>query len=107
MASEYVWYLEPLDSSTNEVISRVLAEDDFVGEFATDRGKRQLWQCPIALIPVFVDSQESLKLKFRVYNRKNSGGRVRDVTFLFKGRGKAQARELQKLAETLSSLAPR
>jgi len=104
MASEYVWYLEPLDSSTNEVISRVLAEDDFVGKLATDRDRRQLWQCPIALIPVFVDSQKSLNLRFRIYNRKNNG-EVRDVTFLFK-KGRRKAQRTRELAELLTSPSP-
>lgn len=77
MEIKYSWFIEPLDSFTNEVISRELPEENCSREtLCADGKKRNLWRCGYALISQLKRSKKYSNLKFRVFVRQG-GGKIR------------------------------
>ncbi len=76
---EYMWFIEPLDSNTNKVLSgeltmfgrKVLCED---GE------KHNLWNCSWDFVSSFKKSRSDKNLKFNVFNRCGKG-QIREFKF--------------------------
>lgn len=96
---EYTWYIEPLDSDTNQTISRQLtesAEENFSPKIVCGDGKqRNLWRCSYEFALSFVRSKDSLELKFKVWGKTGRHGKITKKTFLFEP--KWQKRKKQKL----------
>lgn len=80
---KYIWFIEPLDSHTNQTISQELINKDFGREsFCADGKEHNLWVCPLDLIKGFSKSKKALSLRFNVYNRQGQG-KIRKCNFLF------------------------
>jgi len=76
---KYVWYIEPLDSATNEVLSRELA--GFSRKvICEDSKKHNLWDCSWDFVFALKKSKKHLDLKFRVFNRRGMG-QIREFKF--------------------------
>jgi len=75
------WFVEPLDANTNKVIAQELAEEaeerKMRNLICQDGKRHNLWQCPFRLIQRLFLSQETLHLKFKVYTRQGSHGKIR------------------------------
>lgn len=78
---ECFWYVKPLDSHTNKVISEQLPEDDF------DRGKN-LWTCSIGLAKSLYRSKEDLNLNLEIWGKEGHYGKITNKTFLFNPKNK-------------------
>ena len=94
---KYVWFVQPLNSHTNEVLSRELAEENLWHSiFCEDGITRTLWECPIRIIRYLWESKNSLGIEIKVYNvcgpSKKFSGRIRECTFLFKKKYLAKPR---------------
>ncbi|MBU2635240.1 hypothetical protein KJ841_02070 [Patescibacteria group bacterium] len=85
----YIWYVEPLDSHTNKVISEQLSKDDF------DKSKN-LWECPLGLVTSLYASKEDLNLKFEIWGKQGYHGKIRKKTFLFKPKRKYLKKKKKK-----------
>lgn len=72
---EYFWYLEPLDSHTNEVIGKYLWEDENAetSRLCADGIRRNLWRCQWCDVERFQNSRQDLKLKFKVFVQEGQG----------------------------------
>lgn len=76
MRIKYQWFVEPLDSLTNETISRELTEENCLrGALCADGKKRNLWSCDYSLISKLRRSRK-IGLKFNVFVRQG-GGKIR------------------------------
>ena len=74
MPREYTWFLEPLDSHTNEAISREVDENSSKRDvLCSDKKKRDLWECLYSGLTKFRRSKTQLSLKFQVWRRKGAG----------------------------------
>lgn len=83
-SSVYEWFIEPLDSSTNEAVSRELSEENFIRGMSGPEGKKlNLWRCSFSFLRAFARSREHLSLDFRAYNRQG-GGAIREHRLLLK-----------------------
>ena len=75
------WFLEPLDAHTNEVLSRVLDEDNaWRHVVASDGGRHDVWLCDFAVAQASWRSRFTLHLKLKIFNRVGRHGQARDVT---------------------------
>ena len=89
---EYVWFIEPLDSATNEVLSREIRGERFCREAICEDGKkRNLWVCSWSFVSAFKKSKSALALKFKVFNCC-SGGKIREFKFPYLRKRKKQSR---------------
>ncbi len=82
----YIWLIEPLDSHTNEVISREVPEENFSRGVICEDGishNLYLWECDYRIVATLIGSKRDLDLKFRIFNRCGNG-QIRDCAFLFK-----------------------
>ncbi len=80
---EYTWFIEPLDSHTNQIIAQELINKDFGREsFCEDGKEHNLWVCPLDFIKFFCKSKKDFNLKFNVYNKRGQG-KIRKCKFLF------------------------
>lgn len=77
MATEYTWFVGPLDSHTNEVIGKELSSDDHDQErqewCQTTIGKRQLWRCEHSFITKLKNNRHHSHLKFEIFVRQGRG----------------------------------
>ena len=81
---KYIWLIEPLDSHTNEVISREVPEENFSrGVICEDGIPHNLWGCDYRIVATLIRSKRDLGLKFRIFNRCGNG-KIRECAFLFK-----------------------
>ncbi len=81
---EYIWYIEPLDSDTNETISQELPVQNFSrGIICQDEKTHNLWECSYNFAYAFFRSRRTLDLRFNVYNKKSRHGQIRRCDFLF------------------------
>jgi hypothetical protein len=75
MGKEYTWFLEPLDSITNNALASELAETNFLREaICSDGEKRNLWQCEYPLVNAFIRSRRIKNFKFNVFIKEGGGG---------------------------------
>jgi len=86
----YIWYVEPLDSSTNEIIARHIIEKDPFSEvhsirFADGR-KHNLWECDFRTAITFWRSRKSLSLKLKIFFQRERGKIKPCPSFLLKKR---------------------
>ena len=78
---EYTWYVEPLDSNTNQAIAELVDAEDFCS-------KSHLWRCDIGIVLALKRSMKSLNLKFKLYNQQGKG-QVREIPlFVLEGKKK-------------------
>lgn len=88
---KFFWFIEPLDSYTNEVISRELPEENFMREIKISDGSfKNLWTCSSSLLSNFNRSKVANNLKFRIYSKEGEG-KIRECTFLFKKKRKVKS----------------
>jgi len=81
---EYTWYIEPLDSDTNETISQELPEQNFSHDITCQDGRtHNLWECSYNFAYAFFRSRKALNLRFNVYNKEGRHGQTRRCDFLF------------------------
>ncbi len=69
----YTWFIEPLDSHTNEVLARRLPEENASCHTLEDGQEHNLWQCASDFVWFLKRSQENLALRFKVYNKAGQG----------------------------------
>lgn len=86
---KYVWFLEPKDSHTNEVVANALQDEgSFNSVLCADGISRNLWQCSAELAKSFWASKQDLALKFDVFsaelNARGSAAKPRQCNFLFR-----------------------
>jgi hypothetical protein len=79
--NEYFWYVEPLDSYTNQAISRLVSDENFQ-ERVPNGGAvlENVWRCPRKIVTNFEKSRRQLGLKFHVYVQRG-GGKIRQWIF--------------------------
>lgn len=82
---EYLWFVEPLDSETNNVFAETIGDDsDYsVGVICNDGSRHNLWRCPWKLVYAFQRARRQKGLHFRIFNSTN-GGKIRECTFLYR-----------------------
>ena len=69
----YTWYVEPLDDSTNEYLSRVLPEEcAHVGKECTD-GRHDLWESDRGFQLVSSLKNSVNPLRYRIYVQEGAG----------------------------------
>lgn len=82
----YTWFLEPLDSQTNQAIAGEVPESNLNrGMRCADGRPHNLWECSYKIVAFFWKSKEKMGLRFKIYV-KEGGGKIRDGSFLFKKR---------------------
>ena len=88
------WFVEAKGSFTNEVISRRLAEQNLGGE---DRRGTEIddkerpcpvWRVSHSFITELLASQKSMRLEFRIYNRRGGVGPIHRWKFEDQKKGK-------------------
>lgn len=79
--SQHIWYVEPLNSHTNEVFSKELPHENFQrGVRCADNKIHNLWICPdFQAVQSFWDSRTDLSLKFRVFSAFSKGKKTRSA----------------------------
>jgi len=96
-----LWYVEPLDSDTNEAFDRALLHPEFHCNVADDKKKRHdVLECPLDALEKFCRSRSGQGLRFNVFGRpiyNRTVGPLRDCNFLFFRR-----RKRKKIARALS-----
>jgi len=82
---DYKWFVEPLDSHTNGVISNEVPEENFSHGVICEDGKpHNLWECSFQVVSALMRSQRNLNLQFKIFNREGKG-KIRECTFLYSG----------------------
>ena len=91
----YTWYVEPLDSYTNQVVAtRISEENAHDGIRCEDGISRNLWECSHSFIAELKRSQEDLGVRFKVFCREGKSGAVREWKFEKSGSKSADVRLL-------------
>jgi hypothetical protein len=76
----YEWFVEPLNSHTNEVIMKRCSAEETLDEFMCGDGTpRNLIRCTFRFITFLVESQVILKIKFRIFKRQGVSGKIKDI----------------------------
>jgi hypothetical protein len=100
---EYQWFVEPLDSHTNEVIARLL-EQDMGADLTTitdEHGEtKEAFIVEHKHIQALENSKKQQNLRFRKYNRKGKDGKIREWKFT----GKKKTRKEKKALEDLERI---
>ena len=103
---EYIWFAEPLDSDTNEIIAQQLPASDFNSEIVcVDGRKHNLWTCSNQFAMSLVESEKSLDLHFKIWGKQGHHGKIRDkLSSLVKNgrKYKKQKNKKQKLPINLA-----
>lgn len=95
------WFIHALDSHTSEVIGRQIDQGELFPEMMCLDGKRRnLFRCSWENINFLEKSRGSSSLNFRIFSREkavksDTGGKPKDVTFLFRGRKDIRIRTTQ------------
>ena len=98
---EYIWFIEPLNSDTNEVIAEQLPASDFNREIVCVDGRNHnLWKCSHQFAMSSVESKESFNLHFKIWGKQGRHGKIRDKTFLFSKKWRKIQREKKQKAKT-------
>ncbi len=99
--SQYIWFVEPLNSNTNEVVARQLAENNFCSEIVCADGKRHnLWTCSNQFVISLVESEKSFNLHFKIWGKQGRHGKIRDKTFLFSKKQKKRQKVKKQKTKT-------
>ncbi|MFH1867032.1 MAG: hypothetical protein ABIJ81_03045 [Patescibacteria group bacterium] len=65
------WFIQQLDSATNEALAKELTEENFLQDLNTLTGETiNAWRCDYWLITYFQKSKSTQSLKFRVFYRR-------------------------------------
>jgi hypothetical protein len=81
---KYTWYLEPIGSHTNRVISVCCDENGSHNDVVCkDGSRRNLWECSAHARDAIMASARSLNLKFRIFRREGNG-KIENVTYVFR-----------------------
>lgn len=97
----YLWYVEPLNSHTNGVFSRMdeLRDATNYGIRCSDRRPRNLYLCDSRqTVQSLWDSREDQHLDLRIYNAfipkgGSRNAKIRECTFLFRGTYKLRKKQ--------------
>ncbi len=81
---EYFWYVQPLDSHTNEVVATQLPEKS--GDFFNKKGN--LWECSLEFVTSLCASRADFNLKFEIWGKQGHHGKITNKTFLFNPKNK-------------------
>ncbi len=81
MKKIYTWYVSPLNAHTNQVIVETMEREIMVDQYIN---QNYLIECPFQLINFFIKSEKKFNLKFKIYNKKGKGGKIREINFLRK-----------------------
>lgn len=93
----YEWFIESLDSHTNEVIMRECpAEETLRKVLCGDGASRDLVRCGYELIAKLIKSEFDLNIRFRIFNRLGRNGKIRDTTSVFKRKIKPKPNSSRK-----------
>ncbi|OHA18038.1 MAG: hypothetical protein A3H57_03150 [Candidatus Taylorbacteria bacterium RIFCSPLOWO2_02_FULL_43_11] len=81
--ARYKWYVEPEDAATNNVISRLLPEENACPEAECNDGKKHsLWACTgWTLIGKLNASRVDLRLRYQIWVKKLPYGAIRPIRF--------------------------
>ena len=100
----YEWFIEPLNSETNESFTNYLnikgERIDILPNLIDNKGKEH--SCYRVPYPI-VNHINKLKLeilKFKVYNRENNSGKIREWTLL----GKKPSKKTREVREAVKNL---
>jgi len=97
----YVWYVEPLDSHTNEVIAKqLIAISLCCTEVCADRKRHELWTCSHQFAMSLVKSKEDLNLRLKIWGKEGRNGKIHDKTFLFSEKWNERKRAKKRKAKT-------
>lgn len=80
-----VWFVEPLDATTNAVISAELTDTEVHPATKCKDGTHDLWDCSYRLIAQLAASRQQLGLKFQVFRRRG-GGQIEKWRFASRSR---------------------
>jgi len=98
---EYTWYVEPLDTQTNEVIAREAQSHGLMEERELrpegSKNPLNMWRCQHLFIERLERSKKQLGIRFKIYNREGSG-QLRQV--IFSKKKKASSKALRDAAKT-------
>ncbi len=98
---EYIWFIEPLNSDTNEVIALQLEKENFNSEIVcADKRRHNLWTCSNQFAMSLTESKESFNLHFKIWGKQGRPGKIRDKTFLFSKKWKKTQRAKKQKAKT-------
>ena len=79
-----VWYVEPLDPTTNKVIAEFLTETEIHhGVVCKDKRPHNLWDCDYRFIGRLIAATGQLSLKFKLFRRRG-GGQIEEWRFVRK-----------------------
>ena len=78
----YYWFVEPLDSHTNLIISNQLSEENSGQFLCTDQQHHNLWRCSFEQALSFWKSKRDLSMNMNVWNQQGRGD-IRPCNFLF------------------------
>lgn len=102
--TRFFWFVEPLDSHTNEVFARELIHLDCYCNVVDDkRNRHSVWECSLEMLEYFCRSRRDQNLRFNVFARPRYNryvGPLRNCNFLF-----FRKRKQKKPAKALSSQA--
>lgn len=98
---ECIWFFEPLDSRTNEIIAKspgVGAEDCHLGIICADGKPHNLWEVPSGTALMLHRSRNDMKTKFRIWEKQGQG-KIYDKT-KWLSREKGTGKKKQKRSRT-------
>lgn len=82
MATNYRWYVEPLDEHTNGIIARELTVTECAEEkLCADNVRRNLWECGRKWLTYLKRSSTTAQLRFKVFVQEGFNGRIREWKF--------------------------
>ena len=91
---KYIWYIEPLDDSTNQTVSQELPIENFCHAIRCGDGKKHnLWRCEFSLASSMHKSKESLNLNFNIFGREGNGKIRRCPPFVFTKKKKRKKKQ--------------
>ena len=97
---KYRWFIQPLDSHTNQVLAAEITEENLRRDVVCgDHKKRNLWQCEYPMVNYLMKSRSALKIRFRVFVQAGEGV-VREWN-LTRRRKKEQRRKVRKTKRSL------
>jgi len=73
MAEKYRWFVEPLDSHTNEIIAKEVGEENLMKDAPCANNKKNLWQCDYSIVAYLMRSCQKLQAKFRIFVQEGNG----------------------------------
>ncbi len=105
---QYRWFVEPLNAHTNTFFSREFPEENaFRGVPDNEGGKHDVWLVDgdARKVRTFVDSKESLGLKFNIFVQEGNG-KMRSANFLFSGKNRKRKTAKKRLEQRTAPVPP-